>query len=182
MQWLDSQKNKNCIQREFHAQARLARLKPSKRPIRPLDGARFVYRQITGDFDIRVRISSLANTHSAAKAGLMAREFLTTGSKHALVAATPGTGAYRWAYRLSTGGGSNVSSASSTTYPDTWVRLVRIGNTITGYYGQSGVDWTQIGTYSISTASLYVGLATTSHNTSSVTTAEYRDLFLIQPS
>jgi predicted phage tail protein len=50
-----------------------------------------------------------------------------------------------------------------------WVRLVRNGNTFTGYRSPNGTTWTQQGTTTISMGStVYVGLALTSHNSASL--------------
>ena len=95
----------------------------------------------------------------------MFRETLAANSKHHFIAAT-GHG-YAHQYRASTGGGSNnPADDTSRTYSETpWLRLVKIGNTITSYVKQDGeYDWLKVHSHSVWFADdFYVGLAATSH-------------------
>jgi hypothetical protein len=134
------------------------------------DEFNFVNQQITGDCDIRARVASLDNTHSAAKAGVMIRESLNANSTHALVNVTPSAGV-EFIRRTTTGGGSTATGNSGITAPH-WVRLVRSGNTFTAYRSADGSTWTTIGSDTIAMgATVYVGLAVTSHNDGVLATA-----------
>jgi regulation of enolase protein 1 (concanavalin A-like superfamily) len=54
------------------------------------------------------------------------------------------------------------------------VKLTRSGNTFTAYESADGSNWTEIGTDTIPMASgVFVGLAVTSHNTSSSATSTF---------
>ncbi len=57
------------------------------------DQFRFAYKQLSGDGSIIARVDSIENTNTWAKAGVMIRETLETGSKYAMVMITPGNGA-----------------------------------------------------------------------------------------
>src|SRR5207249_569486 len=51
----------------------------------------------------------------------------------------------------------------------------RVGNVFTGYRSSDGVNWTIVGSQSISLPStIFLGMAATSHNTSALTTAQFR--------
>ena len=70
----------------------------------------FVYEIFSGDFDISVKLESLEQSHLYTKAGLMAREELTPGSRNLMFLAFPGNakrnnnrGGYEFQYRLETG-------------------------------------------------------------------------------
>ena len=53
-----------------------------------------------------------------------------------------------------------------------WVKLERIGDTFNAYESLDGATWIQIGSDTISMgASVYVGLATVSHNVMAATVA-----------
>jgi len=63
-----------------------------------------------------------------------------------------------------------------------WVRLVRSGSVITTYWSTNGTTWTLVGSETISMAStVYVGLAATSHNASSATTAVFDNVSVTTP-
>jgi hypothetical protein len=64
-----------------------------------------------------------------------------------------------------------------TEIPNAWIRLRRSGDTFRAYHGTNGANWSLLaGPTSLTglPASLFVGMATTSHNTSQSTVAEYR--------
>jgi YVTN family beta-propeller protein len=140
------------------------------------DGFHFAQTRITGDGEIRARVNSQTNTNDWAKAGVMIRETLTAGSRHSTVFTTP----------ASTGNGFGIVSRlaldGATTYqgprpmnapPNNWVRLVRSGNTLTGFASSNGTNWTQIGTTTFSGLSptLYFGLVVTATDDYAATTS-----------
>src|SRR5205085_468597 len=97
------------------------------------------------------------------KAGVMIRESLAANAINAFIAVTPGNGV-TWQTRSTTGGNSGNAATGSLVAPY-WVKLVRSGNTFTGYRSPDGITWTQQGTATITMASAaYVGLVLTSHN------------------
>jgi len=124
------------------------------------------------------RVVSLQNIDAWSKAGVMIRETLNANSANAFVAVTPSNGV-TFQYRSTTGGASANNSTAGFTAPY-WIRLVRSGNTFTGYRSSNGVSWTQQGTATaISMAStVYVGLAVTAHNSSSLCTAVFDNVTL----
>ena len=136
------------------------------------DAFRFAYVTATRDCTITARVVSVQNIDPWSKAGVMIRASLDAGATNAFVAMTPGNGV-TWQYRSSTGGGTSVNNSSGLSAPY-WVKLVRSGNTFTGYRSPDGVTWTQQGSTTITMSStVYVGLALTSHNTSSLCTAAF---------
>jgi regulation of enolase protein 1 (concanavalin A-like superfamily) len=136
------------------------------------DQFRFVYLPVTGDFTITARVLSVQNTDPWAKGGVMIRASLSTNSAHALVAVTPANGV-AMQYRSTTAGGSANNNTTGLNAPY-WVRLVRSGNTFTGYRSANGVTWTLITSTSISmNAEVYAGLAVTSHNNPVLCTATF---------
>jgi len=132
------------------------------------DNFHFVYQLWAGDATITARVDSQQNTDSWAKAGVMIRETLGSGSRHAMTIITPSNGT-RLQYRATTDGSSgSVGSGSSETAPY-WLRLTRSGDTFTAYKSSNGTSWTQIGSVAISmNSTVYVGFPVTSHNASTV--------------
>lgn len=142
------------------------------------DAFRFTYLPVNGNCIITARVLSVQNTDVWAKAGVMIRASLTANAANAFVAVTPGNGV-TWQYRTTTGGNSGNNNTTGLNAPY-WVRLVRSGNTFTAYRSPDGVTWAQQGsaqTISMSTT-VYVGLAVTAHNNSSLCSATFDNLSL----
>jgi regulation of enolase protein 1 (concanavalin A-like superfamily) len=136
------------------------------------DQFRFVYKSLSGDGSMVVRVDSVANTNAWAKAGPMIRETLDAGAKNAYAAVTPGNGVtFQW--RPSTGGASSNAATAALKAPY-WVRLTRTGNVFKAERSADGKTWTPQGvdtTVAMGT-SVYIGLAVTSHDAALTTVAE----------
>lgn len=155
------------------------------------DEFNFIYVERTGDFDFVTRIESLSAPHLYTKAGLMAREDLTPGSRHIYFQVFPNnnprnknTGGYEFQYRQLKNGDMKAIYPKSAegkpefpvSYPNTWVRLQRVKNDFTGYYSTDGRNWKIYTTYSLELPSkIFLGIAVTSHNKSEATSAKFRD-------
>ncbi len=127
------------------------------------DGFHFVYRELSGDGSITARVTGTgAGTSIWAKGGVMIRDSLTAGSKHAMMALLSGGGNdARFQWRSSDGGQSYMGpDPSSVVKPPYWVKVVRAGNYLSGYLSADGVTWRQLGpTKAIYMANpVYVGL------------------------
>lgn len=131
-----------------------------------VDAFQYVYQPLNGNGQIVARVTGVQFTDEWAKAGVMIRETLTPGSRHASMFLTAANG-LAFQRRTTTGGISDHTSGGSGTAPY-WVRLVRSGNQISAYRSTDGVNWAQVGsTVTINmSANVYVGLAVTSHNNS----------------
>lgn len=148
------------------------------------DQFHYEYHEQSGDFDVRLKLHSLENTHSWAKAGLMVREDLDDDSQHALMVVTPGNG-YLFQYRRSEGGSSGSEKEGSASYPS-WLRLVRNGDTITGYRSDDGSNWNQVGSHTFpggggkfNTNNVHLGIAILSHDNGTLCTAEVSDYEIV---
>ncbi|HEV2197935.1 MAG TPA: protease pro-enzyme activation domain-containing protein [Candidatus Acidoferrum sp.] len=135
------------------------------------DSIHFVYQPWTGDGTLIARVASVQGS-SAAQIGIMVRESLNPGANHVfLFDYVP---SILMTERISTGSSSTYSSVGSATLPN-WLKLVRSGNVFTMYGSTNGVNWTQLGTSQTVTmaASVYVGLAVSNRNTSSLAAATF---------
>jgi regulation of enolase protein 1 (concanavalin A-like superfamily) len=127
------------------------------------DGFRFDYKAMIGDGEIVARVTSLQNTSPWAKGGVMIRQSLTADSMHAMMDVTPGNGA-EFSSRATSGGSTSVTARSNATAPY-WVKLVRSGNTFTGYVSSDGTSWEPVGSSTVKmTETVYVGLVECSHS------------------
>lgn len=136
------------------------------------DGFHFVYQPWTGNGEIIARVGSVGNTDPWAKAGVMFRESLTAGSRHAMLVITPGNGS-AFQRRVATDGVSTHTAGPVVAAPY-WVRLVRNGNILQGYVSTDGTVWTSVGSDTVAMANqIYVGLAVTAHNNTALSTATF---------
>jgi RHS repeat-associated protein len=134
------------------------------------DAMNFAYQPLSGDGTIVARLVSLVGT--GAQIGVMIRETLNANAANAFTASY-----YTYCYyfdRLSTGANTSSQSGTNGALPF-WVKLVRSGSSFTHYQSADGMNWTQIGTsQTISMAqNVYVGLAVSSDNNSSLATATF---------
>ncbi len=139
------------------------------------DGFHYAYVPLAGDGQIVARVVSRGTgSNTWAKGGVMVRETLTAGSKHAMMVVTGGDGgggAFQW--RPTTGGSSSSQhDPSPAVAPPHWVKIVREGNGFSGFRSLDGVTWTQQGsTQTITMANeVYIGLCVTSHAAGEVRT------------
>jgi parallel beta-helix repeat protein len=141
------------------------------------DAFHFSHKQITGDFDQVVKLHAFSGPDVAAKAGLMARETLTAGSRNILMGATINNNGYRFQHRSATDGTTTKVEGGTVAYPNVWVRLTRVGNVFTGYTSPDGITWTQFGQQTVALPSqVYVGLASNSHISGTPASVQYRAL------
>jgi len=134
------------------------------------DAFQYVYQSLAGDGWVVARVTGMTSTDPWAKAGVMIRETLTAGSRHAMMVLTPGNGA-AFQRRVSTGGTSTHTSGGAASAP-LWVKVTRTGSTLSGYRSPDGLTWTLVGSDTVPMAtSVFIGLAVTSHNNSLLCTA-----------
>ncbi|MES2476596.1 MAG: LamG-like jellyroll fold domain-containing protein [Verrucomicrobiota bacterium] len=137
------------------------------------DSFHYVSQTLTGDGEIRARVTSLTNTDPWAKAGVMIRDGSGAGAANAYMMSTAGNG-FSFQWRAVASGVSNSTVAAGNPNPNNWVRLVRSGNLFTGYRSADGVTWTLQTTATVTMgSSVSVGLAVTSHNNSQLNTATF---------
>ncbi|RIK82215.1 MAG: hypothetical protein DCC68_06955 [Planctomycetota bacterium] len=141
------------------------------------DSFHFAYQQLTGDGEIVARVTAIENTNNSAKAGVMIRQSLANNSPHAYMLAATASGSWLRS-RTTTGGSSSDSPRADEPFAPIWVRLVRSGDTLTGYTSANGVDWTLEGSTTIGglPAQVFIGLATTATNNSVVNDSTYTNV------
>jgi hypothetical protein len=142
------------------------------------DGMRFAYFQITGDATITAQVLEMTATHAHAKACLMMRKDLSTGSQTVEAVAKPLTSSLLGFDHRSTANASTVgeNSVNSPLPNDTvWLRVVRSGNDFSGYYSTDGLNFTQMGTTQTIAmgTTIYCGMAVSSHVDGSLATAKF---------
>jgi len=143
------------------------------------DEFRYAFKQMSGAGTISAQVLSVENTNGWAKAGVMIRETLEPGSKHAFMDITPGYGA-SFQVRNTLDGTSFQMSQTGITAPY-WVKLERdAAGYFSGYYSVDGITWQQVQDappvlISMS-QNVYIGLAVTSHSAGVTCKAEFSDV------
>ncbi len=143
------------------------------------DEFHFAYRTLTGAGSIVARVDSIVDTHPWAKAGVMIRETLDAGSKHAFACVTPGQGVASQG-RTVTDSASFSTNETGITAPH-WVKLERdVAGNFTASHSTNGSSWQPVGgaipTNIPMDGTVYVGLALTSHAATSTCEAKFSNV------
>ena len=137
------------------------------------DTFHYVYQSMSNNCTVIAQVSLALNTNANAKAGVTIRDSLNANAANAFIGVMSGNRVV-FQYRSSDGGGmsSNSVTGLSQSY---WVKLAQSGSTLTGYFSVNGVNWTQLGTTTISGmgTSNYGGLAFDNNNNSTFNTATF---------
>jgi hypothetical protein len=129
------------------------------------DGMLYASRHKSGDCEIYTKIESMENTKPWAKAGIMIRESKSGNSKNVFMALTPVNG-LSFQFREKTGNRTNGPGENEKIEAPCWVKLVRSGDSFTGYLSQNGRKWKQISDTKTVPMSenVYIGFAVCSHD------------------
>ncbi len=144
------------------------------------DQFRYAYKSLSGNGSITVRVDSIALSNEWAKAGVMIRETLEAGSKHAFVALTP-TPSHGLSFqrRPTADAASGNTDVADIALPH-WVKLTRTGNVFAAQRSEDGETWTDIVVSPAldiaMAANVYIGLAVCSHDPAIVTAAEFSNV------
>jgi hypothetical protein len=138
------------------------------------DQFHFVWQSLASDGGISARVVSQTNTNTWAKAGVMLRQTSDANSAFYAALITPSNGIVVQ-YRPSAGA-SAVWLASLSGSPPTYLQVGRVGSTFTAYTSVDGANWLPIpgSTITLSlSGSLLQGLAVTSHNSTTLSSASF---------
>jgi hypothetical protein len=156
------------------------------------DQFHFVCREISGDFDVAVRVESFTPAHLYAKAGLMVRESLSAESAHLMffvfannAPRNNNLGAYEMQFRPAAGADCQgvypavrppAPPEFPAAFPNSWLRVVRRGNQFSAFASTDGKTWRLYAEQALALAStVKVGPALTSHNPEALANAGFRD-------
>ncbi|MGE5293291.1 MAG: PA14 domain-containing protein [Solirubrobacterales bacterium] len=143
----------------------------------------YAYKTLNGDGAIVARVVSIGpGTNTWAKGGVMVRDSLDGGSTHAMIVLTAntdgaaGNGA-SFQYRAATDGASANADSGTPISAPYWIKLERMGDTLTGFVSADGSAWSQLGTTAITMqAPVYIGLCVTSHAAGENRSVEFSDI------
>jgi hypothetical protein len=143
------------------------------------DEFHFAYKMLAGAGSIVVRVNSVENTNGWAKAGVMIRESLDPGSRHAFACVTPDNGVASQG-RIDTAGASFNYNQTGVTAPY-WVKLERsISGNFTVSHSSNGTSWQPITGATVENVpmgtNVYIGLAVTAHNAAATCQAVFSNV------
>ena len=153
------------------------------------DPFHFVFPDISGDFDIPVRIESFTPAHLYSKAGLMIRENMNADSAHLMFLVFAGDAprnsdlsAYGMQFRPATGADCQGIYPSGrppefpAAYSNFWLRVARRGNRFSAFASTDGKSWKRYWEQVRPLANpVMVGPALTSYNPSVAAKAAFRN-------
>lgn len=143
------------------------------------DEFRFIYQKISGDFEISFRAVSLVLINNWSKVGPMVRQSNKPESQYTYMLARAQDGNKYFQERMiesdsATGNGGSVEDAGG--FP-VWLMLSRSGDNYIGSWSPDGNIWNEVGTITLElTDPVLVGIAVTSHEAGTLTTAEVDNL------
>jgi photosystem II stability/assembly factor-like uncharacterized protein/regulation of enolase protein 1 (concanavalin A-like superfamily) len=140
------------------------------------DEFHFLYKKLAGDVTISARVKHIGNIYGWAKGGVMIRETLDTDSRHAICAMTPGNGfAMQWREQTNDYSTNKDTAGTAPGY----VKLERLGNTMTSYFSLDGTTWNVLETATINMVdTVYVGLANCSHIDTAINDAVFDHIII----
>jgi|GEM_PF-466121 len=159
------------------------------------DEGHFYYEAVEGDFDVRVNVPLVENTHAWAKAGIMVRSSTDPAARNVMVRQRPnGAATLQWrphdgleARSLTSDLGRHQQKGEVGEPQSDWLRLVREGATFRAYTSETGEDddWQLLAELTESELQIpdeaVLGIAGTSHNQAESTTVRFKHLAGVDP-
>jgi regulation of enolase protein 1 (concanavalin A-like superfamily) len=138
------------------------------------DNGQFLYKPVTGDNQLVARVSSLSGaTNTTAPAALMIRDSLTTASKNAVLSVSADK-VVRFQSHLNAGDTTSTTVTVPGVNLPYWLKLVRVGNVLSGYYSSDGWNWQLAGSATVTlSANAYIGLAASSKTSGQTNTVVF---------
>jgi len=156
------------------------------------DQFHFLCQQITGDFDVAVRVESFTPAHVYSKAGLMIRESLDANSAHLMLVLfaydaprNNNLGAYEMQFRPQAGKDCQAvypvkrppaPPEFPAAFPNCWLRVERRGDQFSAFGSTDGKTWRLYAVQTLALAgTVYVGPALTSHDPNVLAKASFQN-------
>jgi regulation of enolase protein 1 (concanavalin A-like superfamily) len=145
------------------------------------DAFQYVSQPTNGDAEIVARVTSLQNTDTEAKAGVMLRQSTDPGAADVILDIRP-DGTIEFMSRSSSGQDATYLAGGATQPVPSWLELASSGNTVTGSVSSDGATWSVVGSVTTPlSASATIGLAVTSHNTAVLNTSTFDNVSVTGP-
>ena len=150
------------------------------------DQFHFFSKSVSGDATLIARVTSLQDTASYAKAGVMFRDSTAANAMFVSIVITRNW-SFNFQWRTAREEPAIRPSSAESVQPPEWVKLVRSGNSFTAFYATTtgtpaASDWIQIGTAETvaMNTTAQAGLAVTSHANGTLCTGTFTGVQVIQ--
>jgi hypothetical protein len=141
------------------------------------DQFHYAYKTLTGPGSIVAKVESISNTNAWAKAGVMIRETLDPGSRHAMMIVSASSG-ISFQRRFDTDGASSDTTTGGIAAPY-WVKIERdLAGNFTAYSSTNGTTWQIQGQpepFQMA-SNAYIGLVVTAHNAAATCQAKFSNV------
>jgi regulation of enolase protein 1 (concanavalin A-like superfamily) len=158
------------------------------------DQFHFCYVLIKGDFELTTQVQSLTVTNAYTKAGIMARVNMDDNSQHVYFLVFPNNsarnknnGGCEFQYRAERAGDmkaiypdpATAGKQFNVAYPNTWIRLKRVGDVFESYFSNDNKNWKLYATHTEKLPEeLMVGLAVTAHDNNAYAVAKFASVHI----
>ncbi len=144
------------------------------------DGFFYAWTQLTGNGQVTARIATQSDTSGGPMAGVMLREQLTGGARHALAYVSPGAGAGMIVRTTIGAEAQQVSEPQLDAAAPYWLRLVRRSSTVICYRSANGISWQECGKVKLTSLKnkVYVGLAVSSADNQASAAATFDNVYV----
>ena len=129
------------------------------------DELHYAYRPLAGDGSIVARVVSQTRTADWAKSGVIVKSAATSGSDYVALMLTPDHGVRVQAHFTADVSGGAASGSI-------WLKLTRVGSTVTAFRSANGVDWTLVSTQTLAGPAT-IGLFATAHSPAALNTSVF---------
>ena len=126
----------------------------------------YAHKTLNGNGTMVARVvSNGTGSNTWAKGGVMIRQSLNGGSTHAMMIITDGGGnGASFQYRPVADAGSSNNDTVAVIEPPYWVKIERLGDTLSGYVSADGNFWNTLGSAIIAMEDpIHIGICVTSH-------------------
>ena len=121
------------------------------------DDLHFTFAAVSGDFDLRARVSLFTGDDADRSLSLMVRDSLSPDAASTAVIVSPATGLAVRTREIA--GDVAFDRAALPGVVPVWLRLARTGDVVTAYSSADGARWATLGTAAAGETDSYVGLA-----------------------
>jgi beta-glucanase (GH16 family) len=153
------------------------------------DQFNFDSQSITGNATLITQVDWVGETGTYAKGGLMIRNGTAANASYAFLSLNPskidgsGNGAANFEFRTTAGVASvsgGIITGEDLANGPIWLKLVRSGNTLSGSVSSNDINWTLVGSTSITmNSAVQVGLADSSNNPSELCSDTFTSLSIL---
>lgn len=143
------------------------------------DDFHYVYREVSGDVEATVKVSSISANSDFSKAGIMFREGSADDTKHVFLGTSVGKGVAM--ERRHVVGGGTTRSGKGNLPATIWLRLLKIGNYVSAYYSEDGDNWSFLSEDTIDFPdTVFIGLAVASQVEDETVSADFGELHIVE--